>query len=155
MKKLQTTLLALASLTAAAAVYAVGTQAPAALTSAGGPRPSYNGHTGLEIHTAAIHANQARAAGDLGEAKDHLHHVINCLEGPTGPDYNAKAEDPCAHMGRGALNDVQADSDEHRLLSEALDTAKNALTLTTVRDINEQGKQIESDIEQAEKDTQQ
>ncbi|HEY3644349.1 MAG TPA: hypothetical protein VGM16_03340 [Gammaproteobacteria bacterium] len=155
MKKFHTTVLAFASLTAAAAVYAVGTQTPALNNTQGGPKATFNGYTGQEIDTAVQHADKAYAAKDITGVQENLRHVVNCLVGPQGPGYDASMDDPCKRMGNGALNDVPADSDEHRLLSQALDEAKNGLNQHNVSDARSLAKQALSDLEDAKNDVEQ
>jgi len=66
------------------------------------------GNSAQEISTASAHAQMAATATNKKTADMHLHHVINCLVGPDGKDYDASAGDPCQGMGNGALNDVQS-----------------------------------------------
>jgi len=58
-----------------------------------------------EITVAAQHASLAAKAGDLGGVKMHLHHTLNCLEGPKGADYSKTEMNPCANSGNGAIPD--------------------------------------------------
>ena len=53
------------------------------------------------FQTATKHAEMAVNATSLKEVQVHLHHVLNCLEGKSGKDYNASFGDPC--NGQGAL----------------------------------------------------
>jgi hypothetical protein len=155
MRKSYSLAIAIPAILAASAAFAVGSQAPSALTSQGGPKTSYNGFTDQELNTAKIHADHAASGKDLADIKEHLHHVINCLVGPNGPGFDSNVEDPCARMGKGALNDVTANSDEHRLLTQAFNEATNALTLNDVADAKSTAKKVLNDIENAETDTQQ
>ena len=41
---------------------------------------------GAEITTAAQHAGLAAQSGDIAGVHTHLHHTVNCLVGPGGPD---------------------------------------------------------------------
>ena len=58
-----------------------------------------------EIATAAQHASLAAQAGDMAGVKMHLHHAINCLEGPKGADFSKTDMNPCANSGNGAIPD--------------------------------------------------
>jgi hypothetical protein len=58
-----------------------------------------------EITTAAQHASLAAQAGDMAGVKMHLHHAINCLEGPKGADFSKTDMNPCANSGNGAIPD--------------------------------------------------
>ena len=53
------------------------------------------------FQTAMKHADMAANAKSVKEIQMHLHHVLNCLEGKSGKDYNASFGDPC--NGQGAL----------------------------------------------------
>jgi hypothetical protein len=78
-----------------------------------------------EISTAAAHAGMAAGAADPQMVRAHLHHVLNCLEGPSGADFSAAAGNPCKDDGMGALTDATAD---HRKdLEQAVTIAKAGL----------------------------
>ena len=53
------------------------------------------------FQTAMKHAELAVNAKTLKEVQMHLHHVLNCLEGKSGKEYDASFGDPC--NGKGAL----------------------------------------------------
>jgi len=57
------------------------------------------------FQTAMKHAEMAVNAKSLKEVQMHLHHVLNCLEGKSGKDYNASFGDPC--NGHGALETLK------------------------------------------------
>ncbi|MDE1899644.1 MAG: hypothetical protein KGH73_11365, partial [Xanthomonadaceae bacterium] len=61
-----------------------------------------------------------------------FHHVINCLVGNEGKGYDAKAGNPCAGMGTGALNDTRHSAAEHATLEQALAMAKRGLKAPTL-----------------------
>lgn len=52
--------------------------------------------TGLkdQLGVAITHATLAAGAGTMEERNQHLAHVVNVIEGPGGPNYNADAGDP-------------------------------------------------------------
>jgi len=58
-----------------------------------------------EITTAAQHATLAAQAGNIAGVKMHLHHTLNCLEGPKGADFSKTDMNPCANSGNGAIPD--------------------------------------------------
>jgi hypothetical protein len=58
-----------------------------------------------EITIAAQHASLAAQASDLSGVRMHLHHTLNCLEGPKGADFSKKDMNPCANAGNGAIPD--------------------------------------------------
>ena len=82
---------------------------------------------GPEISTAATHAGMAAGSTDEKMVKSHLHHVINCLVGPNGADYDANEANPCKSQGMGALVDAPAKKSE---LEAALADAKAGLAET-------------------------
>lgn len=86
-----------------------------------------HGDAAKEIVTAAAHAQMAAATGDIKMIHAHLHHVINCLVGPKAAVFDSKAEDPCAGMGDGALNDTAHQPGVHANLEAALETALHGI----------------------------
>jgi hypothetical protein len=85
----------LAKITVAAALGAVMMLPIAALAAAAG-----------EIATAADHAGYAIASLNIAAVHMHLHHAVNCLEGPKGKDFDSGNENPCAKSGNGAIPDT-------------------------------------------------
>jgi hypothetical protein len=77
-----------------------------------------------EIQTAEQHARFAVQAKDVKHVHLHLHHVINCLVGANGEDFDATAGDPCKSMGDGALKDVSGNDAAEGLLNQSLSLAK-------------------------------
>lgn len=80
-----------------------------------------------EIETAIQHAQFAAKMSPVDQTHLHLHHVVNCLVGPNGKDFDAKAGNPCKGQGNGAINDATAGSDQQQLLNDALAVAKIGL----------------------------
>jgi len=80
-----------------------------------------------EINTAITHAGYAEKMTDVNKVHLHLHHVINCLVGPHGFDFDAAAGDPCKGMGNGAINDYKADKLNREMLNSALENAEFGL----------------------------
>jgi hypothetical protein len=97
-----------------------------------------------ELQTAMYHASELAQRGDsVATSKLHVQHVINCLEGPNGPDFKAAAGYPCQGQGNGVIPDVTdavaakvAGADvalkEAKL---ALKLALDAMTFTTVTEV--------------------
>ena len=56
-----------------------------------------------ELATATQHAGLAAKANDLKTVQQHLHHVINCLVGPSGAGFDASFGNPCNGQGSGAI----------------------------------------------------
>ena len=78
-----------------------------------------------EIATAEQHAGYAQAATELKMVHAHLHHTINCLVGPGGKTFDAKALNPCKDLGNGAIPD--ADAAQKKALQAPLDKARTGL----------------------------
>jgi hypothetical protein len=79
------------------------------------------------VKTAMQHASLAAKAADLATVKKHLHHVLNCLEGKSGKDYDASAGDPCKSVGAsyaaGSANDAKVQEAVRLLVvAESLDS---------------------------------
>ncbi len=58
-----------------------------------------------EVRVAAIHAGLAVEMHVLSLTQLHLHHVINCLVGPNGRQFDPRAGNPCHGLGNGAIPD--------------------------------------------------
>jgi hypothetical protein len=91
--------------------------------------PSFAADAAKEIATAADHAGYAADATILQTSYTHLHHVINCLVGPSDPNFDAKEANPCAAMGAGAIPDT-SDAATKMALSSAVTKAKAGLGAT-------------------------
>jgi hypothetical protein len=87
--------------------------------------PALAGDAGKEIGIAAAHAGMAAGAQDPQMVRAHLHHVLNCLEGPNGADFAAAAGNPCKEMGAGAIADSATDA--RAPLEKAVALAKEGL----------------------------
>jgi hypothetical protein len=59
----------------------------------------------------------------------HLHHVVNCLVGPTGQGFDASVGNPCKDQGNGAIPDT-TDAAKKTMLNQALAKANAGLKLT-------------------------
>ena len=71
-----------------------------------------------EFATAIDHSGYAAKADSLDKVHLHLHHVINCIEGPDGADFDASAGDPCKGQGNGLLNDMDSSKAEQKAMVE-------------------------------------
>ncbi|MHB8535283.1 MAG: hypothetical protein ACYDBW_07550 [Sulfuricaulis sp.] len=78
----------------------------------------------MEIKTATEHASFAVNAKTTAQTHMHLHHVINCLVGTNGEDFDATAGNPCQGMGGGALKDSAGSQGTESLLNQSLRLAK-------------------------------
>jgi hypothetical protein len=85
------------------------------------------GDAAKQIATAEVHAQMASATKDINMVHAHLHHVINCLEGPKGKQFDPKAEDPCKGMGDGALSDLHGSPNVRAKLEMAVKAAERGI----------------------------
>lgn len=67
---------------------------------------------GAELKTAITHAGFAQKYETQKEVTLHLHHVINCLVGPSDKMFDMGAGNPCQGQGNGILSDLKAQTGE-------------------------------------------
>lgn len=96
--------------------------------SAAGPESAASKQAGI----ASAHAGMALGATDLNTAHMHLHHVINCLVGPSGKAFDKQQADPCKGMGNGALVDAKGDAAAEARLHMALTDAEHGVKAATL-----------------------
>jgi hypothetical protein len=77
---------------------------------------------GAEIANARMHAGLAAQGSDIATVHTHLQHTINCLVGPKGAGFDAKALNPCANDGSGAIPD-ETDATKKTALQSAASKA--------------------------------
>jgi hypothetical protein len=82
-----------------------------------------------EVATAAQHAGLAAASKDLKTTQMHLHHVVNCLGGAGGANFDAAAGNPCKDQGNGAIADT-TDAAKKAPLQQAMQDAMAGLKET-------------------------
>ncbi|MBB6188686.1 hypothetical protein [Rhodanobacter sp. MP7CTX1] len=95
-----------------------------------------------QVGTASAHAGMALGAADLKLAHTHLHHVINCLVGPSGKEFDAQEEDPCKGMGQGAIVDAKGDAASESRLHAALAQAEHGVKTTTLDDAHADAQKV-------------
>jgi hypothetical protein len=95
-----------------------------------------------QIGTASAHAGMALGATDLKTAHTHLHHVINCLVGPSGKGFDAQEADPCKGQGQGAIVDAKGDAASESKLHTALTQAEHGLKSTTLDGAHADAQQV-------------
>ena len=95
-----------------------------------------------QMGTASAHAGMALGAADLKLAHTHLHHVINCLVGPSGKAFDAQEEDPCKGMGQGAIVDAKGDAASEAQLHTALTQAEHGVKTTTLDDAHADAQKV-------------
>ena len=61
-----------------------------------------------QLATAIQHAEFSMGADDHAAAQRHLGHVLNCIVGAEGEDFDAGWGHPCDGQGAGILNDAEA-----------------------------------------------
>lgn len=90
-----------------AAVYALY-QRSRPVASPGQTQPAGTAQVSLaaEAKTAAAHASFASEGASVSYVREHLGHVVLCIEGPRGMNVNAAWENPCQGQGNGVLNDL-------------------------------------------------
>ena len=109
--------------------------------------PAMAADASKEIATAGAHAGMAAAAGDMKMIQAHLHHVLNCLEGPSGKDYDASQLNPCKDQGMGAIPD--ADAGAKMQLESAVMAAKNGLATSDMAMAKEHAAEAQAAIKKA------
>lgn len=80
-----------------------------------------------EASIAHAHALMAQNAKTVAMAHAHLHHVINCLVGPKGTGFDAKAANPCKGQGNGAIPDAAGNAALQGSLKAAVADAQAGL----------------------------
>ena len=81
-----------------------------------------------EIATATDHAGYATTSRNIDAVHEHLHHAVNCLEGPGSKVFDSGVENPCAKMGNGAIPDA-ADAAIKAKLQAAVDVAETGISV--------------------------
>jgi hypothetical protein len=81
-----------------------------------------------ELTVADQHAGFAAKAGTIDMVHMHLHHVLNCLVGPSGAGFDAAPGNPCAKAGNGAI----ADGGNKAKLQPAVDAVNAGIAATDV-----------------------
>jgi hypothetical protein len=83
-----------------------------------------------QLVVAANHAGFAAKADNVATVHMHLHHVVNCLVGPTGKGFDVGSGNPCAKAGNGAI--PEASAAQKAKLMTALASANEGITDTDV-----------------------
>lgn len=100
-----------------------------------------------QVSTASAHAGMAVGAADLKTAHAHLHHVINCLVGPSGQAYDAQEANPCKGMGHGALVDAKGNAARESRLHTALAQAEQGTKTKTLSEAHADAQQVLSSLQ--------
>ncbi len=84
-----------------------------------------------QLTVAEQHAGFAAKAGNtIDQVHMHLHHVLNCLVGPSGAGFDAAPGNPCAKAGTGAV--PEADAAVKAKLTPAVAAATAGIAATDV-----------------------
>ncbi|HEY1771576.1 MAG TPA: hypothetical protein VGH91_00120 [Gammaproteobacteria bacterium] len=135
--------LAIASVAFGAGAPAAGTGMGASAAGAASPDQ--------EISTALQHAGMSAGSSTLADVHMHLHHVLNCLVGPSGKGFDATAEDPCKGQGNGAVNDVDNKSKKLKKLDEAVKDTDKGLKDNNLKKAQKYAKDVMKDLQAAQK----
>lgn len=72
------------------------------------PPAAGGGDLRTPLRTAATHATNAAISETARNVREHLTHVVNCLEGPRGRNYDQAPGNPCQGQGNGIMPDIRA-----------------------------------------------
>ena len=100
-----------------------------------------------QVSTASAHAGMALGAADLKMAHAHLHHVINCLVGPSGKGFDAQEANPCKGQGQGAIVDAKGDTASESRLHAALTQAEHGVKATTLDGAHADAQQVMTSLQ--------
>lgn len=99
-----------------------------------------------EVSVALTHARMAAGGDSLAVTRVHLRHVINCLVGADGAAFDAKAGNPCAGKGAGALMD--GSKAQALVLQGVLADASQALAASSLKRAQQQTARVVQELEQ-------
>ena len=139
-------------LSAAALTTAVAAGAPGAGTGMGASSAGGTADPDQEISTALQHAGMSAGSTKIDDVHAHLHHVINCLVGPSGAGFDSTAEDPCKGQGNGAMNDLTGHDKESKQLGAAVKEANKGLKENNLKKAQKDAKKVMKDLKDAQKD---
>lgn len=108
-----------------------------------------NSAASKEVATATAHAGMALGATDVNMVHTHLHHVINCLVGPMGGDFDSSAGNPCKDMGQGALVDAKGHVAVEGTLHTAVREAKEGLQASKLDSAQADAQKVLSTLQKA------
>jgi hypothetical protein len=112
--------------------------------------PAYaEGDAAKQLATAEAHAGFAVKAPDLAGVQMHLHHVVNCMVGPNGKDFDAAPGNPCKDQGAGVMPDFKGTKAKRRMMQKALDDARAGLKATDVAVARQKAADAETQLREA------
>lgn len=80
-----------------------------------------------QLRTAIDHAKNSAGSGAMASAVSHLGHVLNCIEGTKGKNFNASWGHVCQGQGEGILTDIKGAKNAVNLML-VLEAADNLAT---------------------------
>ena len=90
-----------------------------------------------ELDTAIYHGKASVDSDSAGAMKAHLHHAINCMEGPQGQNFDSSEVNPCKGQGNGIVPDLKAaGSPASKALKHVQEADNIAVTSLGVYDIS-------------------
>lgn len=95
-----------------------------------GPPPAAsasNNKAETQLRTAIDHAKNSAGSGAMASAVSHLGHVLNCIEGTKGKNFNASWGHVCQGQGEGILTDIKGAKNANNLVL-VLEAADNLAT---------------------------
>lgn len=88
------------------------------------PAPALGGKAGTQLKTAIEHAKNAAGSNTINTAVTHLGHVLNCIEGTKGKNFNSAWGHVCQGQGDGIMADIKSakNADDVMLVLDAADS---------------------------------
>lgn len=88
------------------------------------PAAASNNKAETQLRTAIDHARNSAGSGAMASAVSHLGHVLNCIEGTRGKNFNSSWGHVCQGQGDGILSDIKGakNGENVMLVLEAADT---------------------------------
>lgn len=88
------------------------------------PAAASGAKTETQLRTAIDHARNSAGSGAMASAVSHLGHVLNCIEGTRGKNFNSSWGHVCQGQGDGILTDIKGakNGENVMLVLEAADS---------------------------------
>jgi len=100
-----------------------------------------------QVATAKAHAGFATGATTLADFQQHMGHVLNCVEGKGGKNFNAKWGHVCEGQGNGILADLREVPGRADLLPLVQQIGLNALGATMSSRLNDAATDVAEGVE--------
>ena len=113
------------------------------------PSVAFAGNVSKEVATAIQHAGYAESANGIKGVHEHLHHALNCLEGPKGSGFSSHFLDPCKGMGNGAVADSQGEA-RKQVLMDAASEAKEGIQANSLAMARTDASEVQSMLKKVE-----